>query len=81
MYSLNDEPNSEQNASTMMATCMNAIHDMLLDPMKDKLSSDEDAVITLVGITLKIIAEKAHAYEKMEQGEISDPTKNDFFRN
>ena len=81
MYSLNDEPNSEQNASTMMATCMNAIHDLVLHPMKDKLTPEDDAVMSLVGITLKIIAEKAHAYEKMEQGKLPDSKENDFFRN
>ena len=82
MYSLNDQPqDNSQNASTMMETCMATIHDMLLDPMKDKLTPEEDGVLALVGITLKIIAEKAHAYEKMEQGEIPDPTRNDFNRN
>ena len=83
MYSLNDQPQDDsQNASTIMATCMATIHDMLLDPMKDKLTPDQDAVIALVGITLKIIAEKAHALEKMEQGfQGSFTNENDFNRN
>ena len=83
MYSFNDEVNNDTpNASVVMATCMETIHDMLLDPMKDKLTPEEDGVLALVGITLKIIAEKAHALEKMEQGfQGSFTNENDFNRN
>ena len=69
MYSrLNENSDNQiQYAEDMMNTCMGTIHDMLMQPMKDKLTPEEDGVLALVGLTLKIIAEKATAYEKAEQ--------------
>ena len=88
MFSLNDQPKDNSlDSNQVMTTAMGAIHDMLMEPMKEKLTPEEHGVLTLIGITFKIMAEKATAYEKMEQGEIPshqktfDPTKNDFSRN
>ena len=75
------DSDSNPHANEVMTTAMDAIHDILMQPMKEKLTTEEHGVLALIAITLKIIAEKATAYEKMEQGELSDLTKNDFYRN
>jgi len=82
MYSLNDQPEDNAlNSSQVMTTAMGAIHDLLIEPMQGKLTPEQDGVLALIGITFKIIAEKASAYEKMEQGELDNPKKDDFSRN
>ncbi len=63
-------------ANDVMNTCMAEIHDMLMIPMHDKLNSQQHAVLMLVGITLKIIAEKATLYEQQQQGEPDQNHRN-----
>ena len=66
----------------IMTTAMGAIHDMLIEPMQGKLTQEQDAVLALIGLTFKIMAEKATQLEKMEQGfQGSFTNKNDFNRN
>ena len=49
--------------------------------MQEKLSQDDMALISIIGMTLKIVAEKASAYEKLQQGELNNPKENEFYRN
>ena len=66
----------------IMSMAMSEIADILITPMKDKLTAEEDAVLAIIGITFKIVAEKATALEKMEQGfQGSFTNENDFNRN
>ena len=66
----------------IMTLAMGEIHDILIEPMQGKLTPDQDAVIAIIGLTFKIMAEKATALEKMEQGFGGSLTnKNDFNRN
>ena len=66
----------------IMGMAMQEIHDILLEPMKDKLTPDQDAIIAIIGMTFKIMAEKATALEKMEQGfQGSFTNEHDFNRN
>ena len=61
---------------------MQEIHDILIQPMQGKLTQEQDAVIAIIGLTFKIMAEKATALEKMEQGfQGSLTNENDFNRN
>ena len=69
-------------SNEIMGMAMQEIHDILLEPMKDKLTPDQDAIIAIIGMTFKIMAEKATALEKMEQGFGGSLTnENDFSRN
>ena len=70
------------SSNDVMATAMNEIHDILIEPMQGKLTQEQDAILALIGLTFKIMAEKATALEKMEQGFGGSLTnKNDFNRN
>ena len=74
-----DQPKFSNEIMTM---AMQEIHDILLQPMKDKLTQDQDAIIAIIGMTFKIMAEKATTLEKMEQGfQGSFTNENDFNRN
>jgi|SaaInlV_100m_DNA_2_1039680.scaffolds.fasta_scaffold01523_19 hypothetical protein len=71
----------EMNAEYVTNEGMCALWDLCIEPMQDKLSQEDMAVISLIGMTLKIVAEKASAYEKLQQGELDDTKENDFYRN
>jgi len=78
--------NSDQPkfSDEIMTLAMGEIHDMLIKPMHNagKLTQEQDAVLALIGMTFKIMAEKATALEKMEQGfQGSLTNENDFNRN
>ena len=84
MNILDNNSSSDQPkfSDEIMTLAMGEIHDILLQPMKDKLTPDQDAIIAIIGMTFKIMAEKATALEKMEQGFGGSLTnKNDFNRN
>ena len=51
----------------IMSMAMSEIHDMLIEPMQGKSTQEQDAVLALIGMTFKIMAEKATQLEKMEQ--------------
>ena len=53
---------------------MNALHDLVIEPMKDKLTAEDAQVIGLIGMTLQIVAKKAKAYEEtFEKGQSNLP--------
>ena len=53
-----------------MATAMNEISHILIEPMEKagKITEEQNAILSLIGLTFKIMAEKATQLEKMEQG-------------
>jgi hypothetical protein len=77
--SLNDNNDDHPKyADEMMTVCMGEIHDILMEPMGDKISPEQGAILSLIGITLKIIAAKATQLEKMEQG---NPESGEHWKN
>jgi len=53
---------------------MNALYELVIEPMQDKLTADDAQVISLIGVTLKIVANKAKAYEEtFEKGQSNLP--------
>jgi hypothetical protein len=83
MYSFNQDPPSDQPkySDEICAIAMSEISDMLIKPMEDKLTREQDAVLAIIGLTFKIMAEKATALEKMEQHKLNDSKENEFYRN
>ena len=84
MYSFNQDPSSDQPkfSDEIMSMAMSELADILIKPMQGKLTQDQDSVIAIIGMTFKIMAEKATALEKMEQGfQGSFSNENDFNRN
>jgi len=70
------------SSNDVMATAMNEIHDILIEPMQGKLTPEQDAVLALIGLTFKIMAEKATQLEKIEEGfQGNFVNESDFNRN
>ena len=61
-----------KTANDMMSLCMAEIHDSLMVPMQDNLTQAQHAVLAIIGLTLKIIAEKATLYEAENEGNGGD---------
>ena len=82
-YSSNDET----CANDIMEHGMELIGEMLIDPAMENGSLDKDSqtLLGLIGVTFKIIAEKATAYEMMEEAEQEEQLNQDktigFYRN
>lgn len=67
---LNENIPSEKitTANDAMTLCMAEIHDTLIQPMEEmgKLSEEQSASLSIIGITLQIIAEKATRFEESQ---------------
>ena len=61
-----------KNANDMMNLCMAEIYDTLMVPMQGKLTQQQDAILAIIGMTLKIIAEKASMHEAEHEENGSD---------
>ena len=82
MY-IKDQNSSDDNinAKTMMATSMDILWESVIAPLEKDMDEEQIATIGLIGVTLKLIAEKAYAYEQI-MGEVpSEENENDFSRN
>jgi protoporphyrinogen oxidase len=76
-----DSQDSDINSETIMDSAMGMLYDIVIDPMEEKLNGNDLKTISLIGITFKIMAEKAHAYEKL-MGEVpSEENTQNFLRN
>ena len=51
---------------------MSALWEMVIDPMQDKLSDEDKSLIGIIGVTLKLVAQKAKLYEEMSQGNLPE---------
>lgn len=69
------------NSMYITEQAMSALWDMCISPMEGKLSQDEMSLVSIIGVHLKMVAEKAVAYEKLQKGEFSDQEKDNFYRN
>tara|TARA_Y100000310_G_scaffold245413_1_gene250382 strand:+ start:753 stop:1025 length:273 start_codon:yes stop_codon:yes gene_type:complete len=88
---INENFSSDQpkHSNEIMGMAMQEIHDILIEPMQDKLTPQQDSILAIVGLTFKVMAEKATAFEKMEQdgdanyyaGNKFHSKENDFNRN
>ena len=67
---INENLSDEQPkySDEIMGMAMQEIHDILIEPMQGKLTQEQDAILAIIGLTFKIMAEKATQLEKMEQG-------------
>ena len=74
----NEKGDGIHNAVEAMDVCVNTISEILIDPAveKNELNLGQAKILGLVYEALRTIAEKAHAFEKMEE-----LRGNDFGRN
>jgi hypothetical protein len=83
----NSDFNSDEeiNAEYVMNQSMTALWDLVIEPMQEKLSQEDMGIISLIGVSLKLIAQKASLHEAtmsfLQEGELNDPKENDFSRN
>ena len=73
------QSDSELDAETAMASCMDGIAVTLLDPAMEKgeLSETDQELLGIIGMTLKMIAQKAKAYEELQ----GNSNQQNHFRN
>ena len=65
------------NAEVVMEHSMGFLWDVIIAPNEDQLDEDEHAMLGIVGMALKIIAQKAKAYEDMyEKGQNNSNSLN-----
>ena len=65
------------NAEVVMEHSMGFLWDVIIEPNQDELDEDEQAMLGVVGMALKIIAQKAKAYEDMyEKGQNNSNSLN-----
>ena len=78
----NEEDNHEliddvQNAEVVMEHSMGFLWDVIIEPNTYQLDEDEQTMLGVVGMALKVIAKKAKAYEDMyEKGENNENSLN-----
>ena len=78
-----NESDSDINAMTMMQKSMGILWESFIEPAEADMDEDQIAIVGLIGITFKMIAEKAYAYEKL-MGEVpneDEEESNPFSRN
>ena len=68
-------------ADEVMANGMDFLFENLIEPMQEKLNQDQLKILSLIGISFKIIADQAAAYENLEQSMKGLDTNEDFSRN
>ena len=66
-----NENESELNAEGAMELIMGSLYEMVLEPAykSGQLTEQDQELLGSIGLTLKTIAEKARAYEKLQKGE------------
>ena len=68
----------ELNAEIVTEKAMSYLWDTFIEPNIDRDDIEEMAMVSVIGMTLKAVGEKARAYEKLQNGEFEE---NSFFRN
>ena len=81
---INSEFNNQYEnptADEVMANGMDFIFENLISPMADRLNQEQLKIISLIGISFKIIAEQATALEELENNIKKDFTDKDISQN
>jgi len=70
MY-LNEEYQDDSINTAIEANeqAMDIVYDAVIKPMEGNLDEEQAYAVAIAGATLRIIAEKAYAYEKMQKGQ------------
>ncbi len=68
----------ELNSEIVTEKAMSYLWDTFIEPNINREDIEEMAMVSVIGMTLKAVGEKAKAYEKLQNGEFEE---NSFFRN
>ena len=69
------------DAEYVTSQSMSALWDLVIAPMQPQLSEEDRTLISIIGVTLKLVAHKAKCYEQLQKGELPDSKENNFSRN
>jgi hypothetical protein len=75
-----NDNNGIPSPQDVMDQGMGFIFDKMISPMKDQLSTDDIAMLGIIGVSFKIIAEQAQAYENSIADQMGDSDES-FYRN
>jgi hypothetical protein len=80
---INENFSSEGQPSSndIMAMAMGELHDILIEPMQEKLTEEQNGMLAIIGLTFKVMAEKATALEQIEKDKHEEDKTIGFFRN
>lgn len=73
-YSKNN-PN-RLNAENISEACLDVIYDILIEPNTSNLNQDQMDMLLKVKASLFVVAQKARAYEKLVEGNLSLESRN-----
>lgn len=76
-----DSQDSALDSESIMEESMSILFDMVINPMQEKLDVEDLQTLGLIGVAFKIMAEKAHAYEKIVGESHTEQTPQDFSQN
>lgn len=76
-----DSQDSALDSESIMEQSMSILFDMVINPMQEKLDVEDLQTLGLIGVAFKIMAEKAHAYEKIVGESHTEQTPQDFSQN
>ena len=69
------------NAENVMNQSMTALWELVIEPMESQLTDEDKAIISMIGLTLKLVAHKAKLYEEFENGNSPTDELPPFSRN
>ena len=74
-YESNEEITTSQDA---MSACMDQISEILIEPMlsMDMINKEQQEVLGLIATSFRILADKAQAYEDMQNGKLPQDFRN-----
>lgn len=62
------QPKDNNNSVTIMDIAMNFMFDKFIAEKEESLSEEETVMLAEVGLALKIVAQKARAFELIQEG-------------
>lgn len=66
------QENEDLSPENVMSHGMDFIFEKLIVPMQEKLDEEDLALISIIGVSFKMIAEQASAYEKIQSEEYKE---------
>ena len=64
------------DAIEMNNVCMDALYQILIDPMQDSLNGEDLSRVLSIGAIFKELAKKAHAYDQLSNEGLSNFSRN-----
>jgi hypothetical protein len=70
------QEDEDLNAIELNDVCMDALYQMVIDPMQDSLHDEDLSRVLSIGAIFKELAKKAHAYDELSNEGLSDLSRN-----